>query len=79
MYSKTLSNSHLYAEESKCIEQKHFVCYSDQPKQPVLPDGRNFGQKAQKGPEKNKVGRKIWWPNFARLWPKMAEKGPGKI
>jgi len=47
--------------------------------EPVLPDGRNFGQKAQKGPEKNKVGRKIWWPNFARLWPKMAEKGPEKI
>jgi hypothetical protein len=45
----------------------------------VLPDGRNFGQKAQKGPEKNKVGRKIWWPNFARIWPKMAEKGPEKI
>jgi hypothetical protein len=45
----------------------------------VLPDGRNFGQKAQKGPEINKVGRKIWWLNFARLRPKMAEKGPEKV
>jgi hypothetical protein len=32
----------------------------------VLPGGRNFGQKAQKGPEKNKVGRKDLWPNIAK-------------
>jgi hypothetical protein len=31
----------------------------------VLPGGRNFGQKAQKGPEKKKVGWKNLWLNFA--------------
>jgi hypothetical protein len=31
---------------------------------PVLPGGRNSGQKAQKGPQKKKVGRKNLWPNF---------------
>jgi hypothetical protein len=45
----------------------------------VLPGGRNFGQKAQKGPGKNKVGRKILWPNFGRILLKVAEKGPENI
>jgi hypothetical protein len=40
----------------------------------VLPGGQNFGQKAQKGPGKNKVGRKNLWPNFCRILPKVAEK-----
>jgi hypothetical protein len=31
---------------------------------PVLPGGRNFGQKAQKWPRKNKVSQKNLWPNF---------------
>ncbi len=31
---------------------------------PVLPGGRNFGQKAQKGVPEKKVGRKNLWPNF---------------
>ncbi len=30
----------------------------------VLPGCRNSGQKAQKGPQKKKVGRKNLWPNF---------------
>ncbi len=30
----------------------------------LLPGGQNFGQKAQKGPGKTKVGRKNLWPNF---------------
>jgi hypothetical protein len=30
----------------------------------VLPGGRNSGQKAQKGPQKKKVGRNNLWPNF---------------
>jgi hypothetical protein len=42
----------------------------------VLPGARNSGQKAQKGPEKKKVGRKKLWPNFGRILPKVAEKGP---
>jgi hypothetical protein len=45
----------------------------------VLPGGRNSGQKAQKGPEKKKVGRKNLWPNFGRILPKVAEKGPKKF
>jgi hypothetical protein len=45
----------------------------------VLPGGRNFGQKAQKGPGKNKVGRKNLWPNFGQILPKVAEKGQKKI
>jgi hypothetical protein len=45
----------------------------------VLPGGRKFGQKAQKGPGKNKVGRKNLWPNFGRILPKVAEKGQKKI
>jgi hypothetical protein len=40
----------------------------------VLSGGRNFGQKAQKGPKKNKVGRKNLWLNFGRILPKVAEK-----
>jgi hypothetical protein len=42
----------------------------------VLPGGRNFGQKAQKGPGKNNVGRKSLWPNFGRILPKVAERVP---
>jgi hypothetical protein len=45
----------------------------------VLPGGRNFGQKAQKGPEKNKVGRKNLSPKFGQSLPKVAEKGPENI
>jgi hypothetical protein len=45
----------------------------------VLPGGRNSGQKAQKGPEKKKVGRKNFWPTFGRILPKVAEKGPKKF
>jgi hypothetical protein len=41
-----------------------------------LSDGRNFGQKAQKMPGKNKVGRENLWPNFSQILPKVAEKGP---
>jgi hypothetical protein len=33
----------------------------------VLPDGRNFGLKAQKGPGKNKTGQKDLWPNFNKI------------
>jgi hypothetical protein len=45
----------------------------------VLAGGRNFGQKAQKGPGKNKVSRKNLWPNFGRILPKAAERGPKNI
>jgi hypothetical protein len=45
----------------------------------VLPRGRNFGQKAQKGPGKNKVCQKNLWPNFGKILPKVAEKGPKNI
>jgi hypothetical protein len=45
----------------------------------VFPGGRNFGQKAQKGPGKKKVGRKNLLPNFGRILPKVAEKGPEDI
>jgi hypothetical protein len=45
----------------------------------VLLGGRDFCQKAQRGPEKIKVGRKNLWPNFGRMLPKVAEKGPKKI
>jgi hypothetical protein len=31
---------------------------------PVLPRGRNFGRRTQKGPYKNLCGRKNWRPNF---------------
>jgi hypothetical protein len=41
--------------------------------------GQNFGQKAQKGPGKIKVGLKNLWPNFGQILPKVAEKGPGNI
>ncbi len=46
---------------------------------PLLPGGRNSGQKAQKVPEKKKVGRKNLWPKFDRILPKVAEKGPNKV
>jgi hypothetical protein len=45
----------------------------------VLPGGRNSGRKAQKGPQKKKVGRKNLWPNFGCFYQKVAEKGPQKI
>jgi hypothetical protein len=45
----------------------------------VLPGGRNSGQKAQKGPEKKKFGRKNLWPNYGRISSKVAEKGPKKF
>jgi hypothetical protein len=45
----------------------------------VLPGGRNSGQKAPKGPEKKKFGRKNLWPNYGRISPKVAEKGPKKF
>ncbi len=45
----------------------------------VLPGGKNSGQKAQKGPQKKKVGRKNLWPNFGWFYQKVAEKGPQKI
>jgi hypothetical protein len=41
---------------------------------PVLPGGRNFGLKAQKGQGKNKVSRKNLWPNFT----KSGRKGAGE-
>ncbi len=45
----------------------------------MLPGGRNSGQKAQKGPEKKKFGRKNLWPNYGRISSKVAEKGPKKF
>jgi hypothetical protein len=39
---------------------------------PVLPGGRNSGQKVQKGPGKTTVGRKNLWLNF---WPNFAKSG----
>jgi hypothetical protein len=42
---------------------------------PVLPGGRNSGHKAQKGPQKKKVGRKNLWPNFGCILPKSGRKG----
>jgi hypothetical protein len=42
----------------------------------VLPRGRNFGRKSQKGPRKNLRGRKNWRPNFYQIFMKRAEKGP---
>jgi hypothetical protein len=45
----------------------------------VLPDGRNFVQKAQKGLGKNKVGQKNLWPNLGKILLKVAEKGPMNI
>jgi hypothetical protein len=41
----------------------------------VLPGARNSGQKAQKGPQKNKVARKNLWPNFGWILPKSGRKG----
>jgi hypothetical protein len=41
----------------------------------VLPGGRNFGQKAQKGPEKNNVGWKNLGPNTGRIFTKSGRKG----
>jgi hypothetical protein len=51
--------------------------------QVVLPGGRDFGQKAEKGPRKHKVCRKEFvaelWPNFGRILPKEAQKRRKKI
>jgi hypothetical protein len=38
-----------------------------------------MAKKAQKGPEKNKVGWKNLWSNFGRILPKVAGKGPENI
>jgi hypothetical protein len=46
------------------------------PAAPVLPGGRNFGQKAQKRPGKNKVGQEEF---VAEFYQKLAEKGPKNI
>jgi hypothetical protein len=40
----------------------------------MLPGGRNFGQKAQKGPLKNKIGQKKFGPNFTKRGKKGAEE-----
>jgi hypothetical protein len=42
----------------------------------LLPRGRNFGRRTQKGPLKKLRGRKNWRPNFYRIYIKRAEKGP---
>jgi hypothetical protein len=42
----------------------------------VLPRGRNFGRKAQKGPKKIVCGRENLGPNFWQIYQKRAEKGP---
>jgi hypothetical protein len=54
--------------------QVQFGSYEDSV--PVLPSGRNFGRKAQKGPTKIWRGRKSKGPNFCRIDQKRAEKGP---
>jgi hypothetical protein len=43
---------------------------------PVLPRGRNFGRKTQKGPEKIVWGRENLGPKFWQIYQKRAEKGP---
>jgi hypothetical protein len=40
----------------------------------VLPGGRNYCQKAQKGPEKKKVGQKNLQPNFTKSGGKRARE-----
>jgi hypothetical protein len=42
----------------------------------VLPRGRNFGRKPQKGPEKILWGRENLRPNLWQINQKRAEKGP---
>jgi hypothetical protein len=42
----------------------------------VLPRGRNFGRKTQKGPKKIVWGRENLGPNFWQIFQKRAEKGP---
>jgi hypothetical protein len=44
--------------------------------EPGLPTGRFFGRKTQKGPNKNISGRTNLRPNFGRIFPKRAKKGP---
>jgi hypothetical protein len=50
--------------------------------QPVLPGGRNSGQKAQKGPEKKKSWLEEFvaenWPNFFQNWPNFFHVLAGK-
>jgi hypothetical protein len=43
---------------------------------PVLPTGRNFSRKTQKGPLKNISGQKNPQLNFWPIFHKMAEKWP---
>jgi hypothetical protein len=45
----------------------------------VLPRGRNFGRKAQKGPKKDWWGRESQGLNFCLICQKRAEKGPNFI
>jgi hypothetical protein len=42
----------------------------------VLPRGRNFDRKAQKGPKKIRRVRKGQGPNFCPIYQRRAEKGP---
>jgi hypothetical protein len=42
----------------------------------VLPTGRNFGRKTQKGPDKNLNGGTKQLPNFWPIFQKPAEKWP---
>jgi hypothetical protein len=42
----------------------------------VLPRGRNFGRKAQKGPKKIEWGLENLGSNFWQIYQKRAEKGP---
>jgi hypothetical protein len=48
-------------------------------KKPVLPRGRNFGRKAQKGPTKIWRGREIQGPNFLAIYQKRAEPFLGLV
>jgi hypothetical protein len=41
----------------------------------VLPRGRNFGRKPQKGPLKNLRGQKYWRPNFYKIYKKGPKRG----
>jgi hypothetical protein len=42
----------------------------------VLPRGRNFGRKSQKGPKKIVWSRENEGPNFWKIYQKRGEKGP---
>jgi hypothetical protein len=41
--------------------------------QPVLPGGRNSGQKAQKGLEKTSCGQKNLWPKIGQTFFKIGQ------